>query len=203
MRRRMILAGAIGAALSAGACSVLPSRPYLERRDWPLMVTRPQAVPPPRRAPVLLVRILQAAPGLEPRGLRVVQPDGSVRTEFYEEWVVPPAAAVDDDLRRWLAASGLFAAVLAPGSRMPADLVLEGELTVLHADLGGKTADAALALVLIDLHPTPARVLLQRTVRASVKLDGTDPPALVRAQVEAVTAVLGQTEAALAAALHG
>ena len=114
---------------------------------------------------------------------------------------MPPAEAVDDDLRRWLAASGLFGAVVAPGSRLQADLVLEGELTVLHADLGNGTAQAALALVLIDQHPTPARVLLQRTETASVKLDGTDTPAQAHAQVAAVEAALRQTEADIAAAL--
>lgn len=200
MRRRTFL---LGAALAASACSVLPSQPYLQRRDWPLAVTRPRAVPAPPHAPVLLVRSVQAAPGLEPRGVQVLQPDGSVRIEFYEQWAVPPAEAVDDDLRRWLAASGLFAAVLAPGSRMTADLVLEGELTALHADLANKTAEAALALVLIDLHPSPARVLLQRTLRAQVALDGADAPAVVRAQVAAVTELLRATEAALGAALPG
>ena len=41
----------------------------------------------------------------------------------------PPAQAVEDGLRQWLAATGLFGAVLAPGSRLAADLVLEGDLT--------------------------------------------------------------------------
>ncbi len=205
MRREMMRGGMIGGlvltALSVAGCSVLPSQAYLQRRDWPLSVSRPQALPSRRGGRILLARTVQAGPGLEGRGLRTLEQDGSERTSFYEQWAVPPAEAVDDDLRRWLAASGLFGAVVAPGSRLQADLVLEGELTVLRADLGNGTAQAALAVVLIDQHPTPARVLLQRTETASVKLDGTDTPAQAHAQVAAVEAALRQTEADIAAAL--
>jgi cholesterol transport system auxiliary component len=221
MRRRWLLGGMAGTALTTAlggsGCSVLPSQPYLQRRDWPLVVQRSDALAGP--APVvsrpagrggglvLLVRTVQAGPGMEARGLQTLQPDGSLKTDFYEQWAVPPAEAVDDDLRRWLADSGLFAAVVGPGSRMTADLVLEGELLALYADLASMTARAALALVLIDERPGPARIGpgrigLEQTAAASVKLEGTDPPALARAQLAAVAAVLRQTEAALANALH-
>jgi cholesterol transport system auxiliary component len=232
MRRRWLLGGMAATALGGSGCSVLPSQPYLQRRDWPLVVRRseelagampaasgpvasgPAASGPAASGPVvsrpagrggglvLLVRTIQAGPELDSRGLQTLQPDGSVKTDFYEQWVVPPAEAIDDDLRRWLADSGLFAAVVGPGSRMTADLVLEGELLALHADLGSMTARVALALVLIDQRPGPARIGLERTEDASVKLEGTDPPALARAQLAAVAAMLRATEADLASALH-
>jgi len=198
MKRRLVL----GAALGATACSVLPSQNYLERRNWPMAVTRETVLPPRPGGRVLLVRSIQAGPELATRGLQVIQADGSVKSEFYEQWAVPPADGVDDDLRRWLAASGLFGAVIAPGSRLTADLVLEGELTALNADLRTRTARMALALTLIDQHPTPARVLMQRTEAEAAPLDGVDPPALARAQLAAVQAVLRQTEADVAAALR-
>jgi len=216
MRRRRLLGGmagtALATALGGGGCSVLPSQPYLQRRDWPLVVRRSEEsagpVPVVSR-PVgrggglmLLVRTVQAGPGMEARGLQTLQQDGSLKTDFYEQWVVPPAEAVDDDLRRWLADSGLFAAVVGPGSRIIADLVLEGELLALHADLASMAARATLALVLIDQRPGSARIGLQRTVAASARLEGTDPPALARAQVAAVAAMLRETEADLAGALH-
>jgi len=225
MRRRWLLGGMLGTALATAlggsGCSVLPSQPYLQRRDWPLVVRRSEesvaampVVSGPAVSPVvsrsagrggglvLLVRTVQAGPGMEARGLQTLQPDGSVKTDFYEQWTVPPAEAVDDDLRRWLADSGLFASVVGPGSRMTADLVLEGELLALHADLASMTAQAALALVLIDQRPGAARIGLQRTAAASVRLEGTDPPALARAQLAAVAAMLRETEADLASALH-
>jgi len=231
MRRRWLLGGMLGTALATAlggsGCSVLPSQPYLQRRDWPLVVRRSGAAPgggatselvsPLARGPapargaalagradghVLLVRTVQAGPGLETRGLQMLQPDGSVKVDFYEQWAVPPAEAIDEDLRLWLADSGLFAAVVGPGSRITADIVLEGELLALNADLASMTARVALALVLIDQRPGPARIGLERTETASVKLEGTDPPALVRAQLAAVAAVLREAEADLASVLH-
>jgi cholesterol transport system auxiliary component len=202
MRRRWLLGGLVGTALGMTGCSVLPGQPYLQRRDWPLVVRRPTALPSRPSGPVLLVRELRAGPGLEARGLQTLQPDGSLQTGFYEQWAVPPAQAIEDDLRRWLADSGMFAAVVGVGSRMTADFVLEGELVALHADLGSGTAHAALALVLIDQRPAAARIRLERTEAATVKLEGTDPPSQVRAQLAAVTAVLRQTEADLANAAH-
>ena len=199
-RRRLMLGAALG--LSVARCSVLPSQPYVELREWPLSVARPATLPPRAQGKTLLVRTMQAAPGLDGRGLRVLQADGSVRSEFYERWAVQPAEGVTDNLRRWLAASGLFAAVLAPGSVAPSDVVLEGELTALHVDLAHNTATAALVVVLIDQHPNPVRVLLQKTERATVALTTTDTPGLVHAQIAALEEVLRATEADVAAAVR-
>jgi len=194
--RRWLLAG--GAALAG--CSVLPQQPYLQRRNWPLVVRRPSSLPPNPRGRVLLVREIQAGPGLESNGLQWLQPDGSVHVDFYEQWAVPPAEAVGDDVRRWLADAGLFSAVLAPGSRMNADFVLEGELDALIADLGNNRARVALALVLLDQRPSPTKVLLQKTERAEVALAGSDPPEIVQAVKAALAEVLRETEVDIAAA---
>ena len=59
---------------------------------------------------------------------------GQVDTEFYNEWAAPPVELVEEAMRQWLAASGLFAAVVSPGSRLRAGLVLEAELLRLQAE---------------------------------------------------------------------
>ena len=198
MRRRWLLAGA--AALAG--CSVLPQQPNVQRRDWPLDVRRSSTLPPRARGRVLLVRGVRSSPELEARGLQWLQRDGSLHVDFYEQWAVPPAQAVEDDLRQWLADAGLFRAVLAPGSQLNADLVLEGELDVFSADLTAGVARAALALVLLDQRPGSTKVLLQKTESAEVKLTGTDPPAMVDALKAALVAVLGESEQAIAAAIR-
>jgi cholesterol transport system auxiliary component len=184
--------------LLAGCGSILPERPYEVQRQWPITVRRPVALPPRRRGKVLLVRSLRAGPGLGDRGLETLNPDGSVSTAYYEQWAVPPAEGVEDSLRRWLADSGLFVAVVGLGSRLNADLVLEGELTTLITDLGAKRARAALAFVLVDQHGSATKVLVQRTVSAEEPLASTDPAEEVRAQKAAIAAVLAQIEAAVA-----
>jgi len=183
-----------------GGCSLLPQSPYVQRRDWPLDVRRGSVAAPRRRGRVLLVRSIQAGPGLEVRGLQWLQRDGSVHVDFYEQWAVPPAQAAENDLRQWLVDAGLFSAVVAPGSRLNADFVLEGELDALVADLNTGVARAALALVLLDQRPNPTKVLLQKTETAEVKLAGTDPPAIAAGLKAALADALRQAETDVAAA---
>jgi cholesterol transport system auxiliary component len=196
MNRRWLLGGV--AAL--GGCSLLPQAPYVQKRDWPLDVRRDAALPPRRGGRILLVRNVQAAPGLEQRGLQWLQRDGSLHVDFYEQWAVPPAEAVADDLRRWLADAGLFGAVVAAGSRLNADFVLEGEVNTFMADLRTDTARASLAIVLYDQRPNPTRLLLQKTESAEVKLAGTDAPALAEGMKAALVEVLRRTEQEVAGA---
>jgi ABC-type uncharacterized transport system auxiliary subunit len=195
MRRRWLLAGGVALA----GCSVLPQQAYVQQREWPLDVRRTQTLPPRSRGRVLLVSAVRAAPGLESRGLQWLQRDGSLHTDFYEQWAVPPAQAVEDDLRQWLADAGLFRSVLAPGSRLDADLVLEGELDTFLADLNAGVARASLALVLLDQRPGTVKVLLQKTETAEVTLTDTAPPGLVASLKAALVAVFGKAERDIAA----
>jgi hypothetical protein len=132
------------------------------------------------------------------RGLQTLEPDGSLQIAYYEEWAVPPAEGVESALRQWLVGSGLFAAVLAPGSREPADLVLEGTLTQLLSDPSAGRAWAAISIVLIGARGTSNRILLQATESGEAPLGSTDPPAQVAAQRAALAAVFGKIDAALA-----
>jgi cholesterol transport system auxiliary component len=194
MRRRATLA----AFLALTGCA-LSERPHVDKRIWPLVVRRPTAAPPARHGRVLLVRSVRAAPGLEARGVQSLLPDGSMQADFYEEWAVPPAEAVESDLRQWLAESGLFQAVLAPGSRLSPDLIAEPELLAFWADLPAARARCALSIVLLDQRQgATAGVLMQRTFAASVPLSATDVPAIVESLRAALADVLRQIEAALA-----
>jgi ABC-type uncharacterized transport system auxiliary subunit len=195
MKRRALL---LVPLLLAG-CNVLPARPYRQKRDWPLVVRRPVALPPRAGGGVLLLRNLAAAPGLEERGLHTLQPDGSMRVSYDEEWLTAPAFAIEDSLRRWLAESGLFAAVLAPGSRVDADLVLEAELTALWADAGAKRAVADIGYALLDQRHGTASVRDQQTVAGAAPLTGADAAASVAAQLRALADAFAGIERNLAA----
>lgn len=192
MMRRILLASLIG----VGACG-LSERPFLERRQWPLIVRRPTIRPPRPRGRVLLVQSVRANAELTVRGLITLQPDGSMSTNFYEEWAVPPAEAVSDDLRQWLAGSGLYAAVLAPGSRLSADLVLDATLLAFWANVKTNRTRVSLGLVLLDQRHGPIRVLLQKTVTAEANLASAEPPAIVAGIRAALVEVLQLTEQAL------
>ncbi len=194
MKRRWLVVGGV----SLAGCSLLPQTPYVQQRAWPLDVERSSVAPRKAHGRVLLVRSVRAAPGLGDRGLQWLQRDGSVHVDFYEQWAVPPAQSVENDLRQWLGASGLFAAVVAPGSRLNADYVLEGALQTFIADPNAGMVHVALALVLLDQRQGSAKVLLQRTESADVKLSANEPPAIAEAMRAAIAEVLRRTEADVA-----
>jgi len=197
--RRFVLA--VPAALAA--CSVLPARSYEERREWPLEATRPITLPAPETGPVLLLRDTQAAPGLDKRGLRTLLPDGSEHLDNWEEWAVPPSQAVGASLAQWLAASGLFRAVVGPGTDLSAGLVLEPELLALAATPTAGTARVALNLVLLSRTRAQDVPLLQRTITAEVPLGAPTAPNIASSLRSALAEAFRQTEVALAPLANG
>jgi len=199
MSRRCVLVG-VGAVV---ACSVLPARPYQQRREWPLAVQRPASLPSARDrlvlpGTVLLVREMQAAPGLDTRGLRTLLPDGAERLDNWEEWAVPPSQGVGACLRQWLAASGRFAAVLMPGSEAAADLVLESQLEAFVGVQATGRARVTFSLVLLRRARGRDVPVLQRTITGEAPLGATDGPALAASLQAALAQALAQAEAALA-----
>jgi len=192
MRRRAALL--LGGGSLAG-CSVLPDRPYQETQRFALLPERPQRLPPRPGGPVLLVRSFRAAPGLDLRGLRKLGADGQVTTEYWAEWAAPPADVAEEAVRRWLAATGRFAAIVAPGSRLRADLILEGELFRLQAEPAAQVARAGLSLLLMTQSATEeARVLAPIIAEGTAPLAGAAPQDLAAAMVAALGAALAVAE---------
>jgi len=187
----------MGGALALTGCG-LSERPYLQKRVWPLVVQRPDMRAPNPRGRTLLIRTMEAGPGLEARGLQSLQEDGSVRVNFYEEWAVPPAQGVEASLRQWLAGSGLFAAILAPGSRMEADWVLEATLTAFVAEPTKNRVRAAMTMVVLDQRHSGTRVLAQRALTTEAPLANAEAPAIAAALLQALETMLAQAEQALA-----
>jgi cholesterol transport system auxiliary component len=178
------------------ACG-LAERPYAERRQWPLTVARPGILPPRPGGLVLEVRGVRPGPGLDERGLQTLQSDGSVQISFYEQWAVAPAQGVEEALRRWLAQSGKFAAVIDPGSRVNADISLDGELTALLTDRAAGIAHAGIAVTVIDLRTSARRILLQRTLSGAVAAADGSPQSAVEAQRSALAVAFAGIEGAL------
>ena len=194
MRRTALRAAVAFCALALAGCG-LSERPYLARRDWPLTVNRPTAIPPRRGGRVLLVRGVEAGPGIESRGLQTLGPDGSLDVSFYEEWAALPAEGVESDLRNWLEQSGLFAAVVVPGSQASPDLVLEARLAALIADPGAHEARATMSVLLIRQGLLSSQVLKEAVLTGRATLpDRADVPAKVAAMKAAVADLLAQVE---------
>lgn len=183
---------ALLALLWLAGCSVLPDRPYQEIRRYPLAAARPDRLPPRRGSGrTLLLRTMRAAPGLESRGLRRLRADGTLESLPYDEWAAPPADLAEAALRAWLIRSGLFAAVTAPGSRLPAALVLETELTRLETGAAG--AEVGLSALL--LRGEGGGILAQRIFRGVHAFTEKQPLVETQAMAYALSSMFTEVEA--------
>jgi ABC-type uncharacterized transport system auxiliary subunit len=182
-------------------CSVLPDRPYVETRRFLLEPRRPAGTPGGAARRTLLVRTIRAGAGMETRNLRTIRPDGTETLDFYAEWAAPPAESAEQALRRWLIDARLFAAILAPGSRVTPDYVLEGEITQLAAVQGEGRARAEMTLLLVD-ERNGSRLVGQMVSSGTAPLaSGTAAPSPEQA-AEAMSAALGSALASLEQALR-
>lgn len=183
------------------ACSVLPDRPAIDQRRFPLDPARP---PGARRGPArrsLLVRLLRWAPGLDARGLRALTAEGNETTDFYNEWTAPPSDLAEAALRRWLGEARLFSAILTPGTRATADLILEAELNQLRAEPSLGRARAAISGVLLADGGAGTRLLTQFSVEAQAPLAATRGSGAASAATGASGAASAATPEAAAAAM--
>lgn len=198
MNRRLILL----APLALSACtSLLPAPKYIARTSWPLDPPPPVQNPASASGPILLVRPITAAPGLDQLGLQSLAPDGSLSIDYYNNWAVAPADAVTQALVTWCQASGTFAAVISPGSRLTPTFILEGELTRFLADPAQAQAVVVLTLVLIKPATgltTAALPLVQTRIVGTAPLTGSTPAAQAMAQSAALANALTQATALIA-----
>ena len=183
MKRRVL----VTLPLLAG-CSIFPDRPFVPVRRFKLDPQRPTTRRAPRGAAVVLLRRVRGVPGLQDVGLRVAKPDGSYDIAVYDQWLAPPGELAEAALRAWLQASGLFSAVVMPGSRADATLAIEAQLTVLEAVPEAEEARAGLAGVLLRETSTTSGIVtaFQATGRAPMARD-----ADAAGQAAAMEAALG------------
>ena len=99
MNRRLVLS----APLALTACgSLLPQQTYVPRINWPLAPEPPAQNAPNPAGPVLLLRDITAAPGMDQQGVQILQPNGSLNIDYYNLWAVSPADAATQSLLTWL-----------------------------------------------------------------------------------------------------
>ncbi|MDR3521322.1 MAG: ABC-type transport auxiliary lipoprotein family protein [Acidocella sp.] len=192
MQRRLILTAPLWLA---GCGSLLPAQKYVPQVNWPLQPAPPANNPPNPHGPILLVRDLAAGPGLNQQGLQTLQPDGSLDIAYYNRWAVEPADAATAALTAWAEASGAFSAVVNTGTRLTAQLIVEGEFTEFVADPAAGQARAVLTLVVIANNPgltAKPHPLAQQRITGTAPLHSNDAAAEVAALQAALANALVQ-----------
>lgn len=194
---RRVRAAAAATALLAlvTACSAI-TRPSTVRQTYLLAPPAPQALTQPQPGALRVGTVNVAAPF---RGKSFVYRMDELRfeTDFYDEFLVPPAAMLTEQTARALMAARPFARIAGPGATADAEWVLDGFASALYADTRGAGKPAA--EIAITYYLTPAggaerTPIWSREYRRRAPMRDSSPAAFA----EALNAAFGEICAELA-----
>jgi cholesterol transport system auxiliary component len=179
-----------------GGCVRL-EREYPSRNTFVIGAARAAALPPDIAGAVLEVRSLNVSPLFRGRSFVYRRGDVAYETDFYNQFFTTPGQLLTEDVRRWLADSGIFSRVTTSVPRIEPDFVLEGTIHSLYGDFRRRDQPAAVLemnFALIDDTPPSERLLHQKTYRRRIPLPAPAATNLAQGWREALQRILGELE---------
>jgi cholesterol transport system auxiliary component len=128
--------------------------------------------------------------------------EGGYESDFYNQFLIAPAALVTEEVRRGLAQSGISQYVVDSSNQVQPTQRLDGTVNAIYGDFrNASTARAVLEMefFLTKLAPEETQVLMAKRYSKSVPLTGRTPEALVKGWNEALEEILGSLVADLKA----
>jgi len=197
MNRRLLVCS-LGPFLAGLSACVSLERPPADKRRYLLEAARPEAAAPAGDR-VLCVPTFHVVSPWAGAGFTRRLPNGVVAVDFDAEFLVPPGTALAEAARRWLAAAGVFGAVVGEGSRALITHWLEADVLELSIDQRAEASPYAVLEIDFLLLDRERRIV--RRARLSQRIPMAD--ALPATAVEAWGRGLARILAALEQKLEG
>ena len=178
-------------ALASGCVGIEKS--YPDKRYFVLEVRQNVNSPTAPGKGILQVANIRVSPRYEDKGFVYRTSGSSYESDFYNQFLVSPAALLGEELRKGLAQSQIFRHVINSSSQLEPTHVLEGVVDALYGDFrdpGAPKAVLEMEFFLRKESASKAEIVTAKRYAKSVAVSGRSPEALVKGWNEALEAML-------------
>lgn len=191
-RLRVLL---LSCAMSSGCLGL--GKDYPEKKLFLLETVRTADAAAASRRPVLRVRPFRISPSYSGTEFLYRTGESSVETDYYNEFLIPPARLITENAMAWLEASRAFQSVLDYSSPMLARYVLDGNVRSIYGDY--REEGRAQAVIEFQAFVTQEAaweegMLLQRDYSRRISVPDDSPEALVAGWNQCLSAIFTDME---------
>jgi cholesterol transport system auxiliary component len=170
---------------------------YPEKRYFLIDISRQEDVSPRATDEVLRVVTFSVSPQYEGKDFVYRKGDVVYESDFYNEFLISPTDMFTEEVRQWVARSGLFGQVADLSSYNEPTFFLGGTVTALYGDFRDISAPKAIMEIEFLLSrdvSAKGEVAFQNRYHREIPLDGASPQALVKGWDEALRQILTDLE---------
>jgi cholesterol transport system auxiliary component len=189
--RTLSVAAALLATLGTGCVSL--ERSYPDTRYFVLEVRTPEVSSGEVGNEILQVSNLRISPRYQDLSFIYRISDTGFESDFYNQFIAPPAALISEEIRKGLINTQLFKYVISASNSQAPSYVLEGTVNGIYGDFTNLNAPAAvidLEFFLTSDLPAKPGILMQKRYVRSVPVSSRLPEALVKSWDRALEEIL-------------
>ena len=164
-----------------------------DKRQFVLDVSRSQENPAADAEVILEVRRLRIDSRFDSKDLIYRRGEFEYESDFHNEYLVAPEVMITDQVRRWLANSGLFKKVVEPGSLLEPTHTMEGSINALYADFRDESAPKAVMEIdffVIVQEPSEDRLVYSDSYKTSKAIENRSADGVVEGVNQCLEGIL-------------
>ena len=146
---------------------------------------------------VLEIQPFSINPLFHTRGITYRKTEHEYKSDYYREYLIPPAQMIEDMTRQWLDQSGLFAGVFRLGSLLTPEYILEGHVDKAYMDISKSSQSRVIleiSFYLLKKESGKPSLMLSKSYTANKLIESVDPELYFEGMADGMTDILTDFE---------